>query len=691
MATITGTTGNDILVGTTGDDTYTGFFGGNDVVWDFGGYDTYIFDGSFSSFLGEVEDELAGTYTLQFTGGQILFNGSSFNDRGAWGDFEQVILNDFIYKSGTAGNDLMDFSAQAHGVALEGRSGNDTLLGSAFKDELGAGSGDNLVQAGAGDDLISLDGAGSNVIDGGAGYDTLAVRGDGGYGQQLQLVDEQTGALVIRGFHFDDAGSTSLTGVERVLMNSGVALVGSGGADALVGADGAPEGVDLDGDDFIGWNDTLFGLGGNDTLAGGLGNDSLDGGTGADLLDGGEGDDTYIVDNAGDVIADSAGDYDVVIAAVNWTLSADVERLVLAEGTAGLAGTGNGLDNQLYGNALANTLDGSGGNDYIEAGDGNDLLIGGGGVDTLQGGAGNDVYVIDEQDSIWEQGGYDVAVGAFNIDVALLGGPYSGGYTGIEHVILSGEANLTIKDTMNLGDWDSARVLVGNAGANTLWGYNGDDTLDGGAGIDSLLGGTGNDTYFVDHSSDKVKEVAGEGLDVVFAGATWTLGNNTEHLVLTGAANINGNGNNAANVILGNAGANNLRGNGGTDTLSGGAGNDTLSGGGGGDYLIGGAGADRFLFNAALGGANIDRIQSFEVGVDRVQLDDAIFTALVGGLQGSAFRYGTAAADGDDRVMYDPASGSLYYDADGNAAGVKVKFAVVDDKAMLTFADFQVV
>ena len=51
-------------------------------------------------------------------------------------------------------------------------------------------------------------------------------------------------------------------------------------------------------------NDTLSGLGGNDTLRGFAGNDLLDGGTGADMMEGGEGDDTYVVDDAGDVVTE---------------------------------------------------------------------------------------------------------------------------------------------------------------------------------------------------------------------------------------------------------------------------------------------------------------------------------------------------------------------------------------------------
>jgi Ca2+-binding RTX toxin-like protein len=49
-------------------------------------------------------------------------------------------------------------------------------------------------------------------------------------------------------------------------------------------------------------NDQLLGLAGNDTLVGGAGNDVLNGGTGADLLKGGLGNDTYVVDDVGDVV-----------------------------------------------------------------------------------------------------------------------------------------------------------------------------------------------------------------------------------------------------------------------------------------------------------------------------------------------------------------------------------------------------
>jgi len=74
----------------------------------------------------------------------------------------------------------------------------------------------------------------------------------------------------------------------------------------------------------------------------------------------------------------------------------------------------------------------------------------------------------------------------------------------------------------------------------------------------------------VDNLGDAVIENAGEGVDLVKSGITYTLTDNVENLTLTGTANLAGTGNVLDNVITGNAAANTLTGLEGDDTLDGG-------------------------------------------------------------------------------------------------------------------------
>ena len=145
--------------------------------------------------------------------------------------------------------------------------------------------------------------------------------------------------------------------------------------------------------------DTMRGLGGNDILKALGGNDILDGGTGSDTMYGGAGNDVYIVDSVGDKVIELAGEgtLDVVKASITYTLTANVENLLLM-GTAAIDGTGNTIANKIVGNAGNNTLSGLSGNDTLLGGGGNDRLIGGAGMDTMTGGTGNDTFVFGPSD-----------------------------------------------------------------------------------------------------------------------------------------------------------------------------------------------------------------------------------------------------------------------------------------------------
>jgi len=110
--------------------------------------------------------------------------------------------------------------------------------------------------------------------------------------------------------------------------------------------------------------------------------------------------------------------------------------------------------------------------------------------------------------------------------------------------------------------------------------------------------------------------------------------------------------------------------------------------------LGGGSGLDVFRFNAPLDATtNVDRITDFGTTDDRIQLDDAVFTAVgaVGQLSNAAFRLGTAAADASDRIVYDSGTGQLWYDADGVGGTAAILFAKLAPGTLLSVDDFWVV
>jgi Ca2+-binding RTX toxin-like protein len=150
---------------------------------------------------------------------------------------------------------------------------------------------------------------------------------------------------------------------------------------------------------------------------------------------------------------------------------------------------------------------------------------------------------------------------------------------------------------------------------------------------------------------------------------------------------------NGNDTVYGGGGSDSVEGHNGKDVLYGGGGADTLRGGNGQDTLFGGKGADVFLFDESLGLAHHDVIRDFKPGVDEFRLDNELFTQIgpVDALAAESFRTGSAALDGDDRIIYQKSTGWVFYDLDGSGAAEKVAFARVKAGLTLTASDFVVI
>jgi len=399
------------------------------------------------------------------------------------------------------------------GLGITGTDGNDSLLGTARDDSMRGLAGNDTLDGGAGAD----------TLDGGAGSDSLR----GGTGNDTYIVDAATDVIFERANEGTDSVRSSVSwslgsNVENLTLIGAAAINGTGNSLANV-------------------------------LIGNGANNALNGGAGADTLQGGAGDDTYTVDNAADVVIESANEgADRVNASVTTTLWVHVESLTLT-GTSAINGIGN---------ELSNTLTGNGSNNSLGGGAGDDTLNGGAGADTMSGGVGNDTYVVDSASDVVNENadeGIDTVQSSVN---RALGGH-------LENLTLTGAA-ATVGTGNGLNN-----VLTGNGIGNTLDAGAGDDTLNGGAGVDTMIGGTGNDLYVVNTASDVVAENANEGVDTVQSSATLTLAANVENLTLMGSGNLSGTGNALANLLVGNSGNNTLDGGAGVDMLRGGAGNDS--------------------------------------------------------------------------------------------------------------------
>ncbi len=462
-----------------------------------------------------------------------------------------------------------------------------------------------------------------------------------------------------------------------------IVATGGDGNDTLIG--GTPD------DHFSGGrgNDTLNGGGGNDVLNGGAGDDRVYGGAGNDLLiaGSGAGDDTYDGGLDTDTITYASTAFGVSVDLDAGTAvgdEVDTDTLANIDNVIGGSGrdtiVGDDKKNILRGEDGDDDLFGGPGADTLFGGDGWDLIDGGEGADFLDGGAGGSDYVIYS----YSDAGVSVSLGAGGAETIGSGGDAQGDLlSGFEAILGSDFDDVLIGNNAinNLLGGRGNDDLLGRGGRDLLVGGRGSDTLDGGADADVMKGGADDDIYIVDNTADVVDESGTEasGTDTVASSVTFTLGANVENLVLTGAAKINGTGNNLANILVGNSGKNTMNGGGGADTISGGLGKDKL---------LGKGGKDIFAFADALGPANADKVKDFKHKRDKLGLDQDIFAAVGAKVGKKEFVEGKKAQDGNDHIIRK--GKKLFYDEDGKGGAKQVLFAKIGKKVDLDHKDFMV-
>ncbi|MDP9964697.1 VCBS repeat-containing protein [Variovorax paradoxus] len=376
------------------------------------------------------------------------------------------------------------------------------------------------------------------------------------------------------------------------------------------------------------------------------------------------------------------------------TATATIDVMAVSNGNAadtidlGAAGTyqasfidGRGGADNLTGGAAGDVFIGGSGNgaDTLLGSSGNDLLIGGDGNDTLSGGAGNDVL----RGGLGSNDSMDGGAGSED----LL--DFSDGTVAINFTLVQSAASTSIVNgTGGLGNNDTYQNIEGVIGtglADTLTGSASNDIIRGGAGNDTLdgAGGTGDLLDFSDGTAGLTFTLTQSSSTTSFNASAAGLGTdsyrNFEGVIGTAFAD----------TITGSASNDQLRGGGGNDVINGLAGDDRIVSGAGADILTGGADNDTFVFDSAPNA--VDSVTDFDASGsaasgDLIELSRGTFTTLTTAsgstLSAAEFASLNGGGAGDAvgagvHVIYDSATGNLYYDADGLGAANRTLVATL--------------
>ena len=719
--TLNGGAGNDRLEGGTGDDTYYVDNQGDVVIEAAGaGNDIVYASASYTLTSGQEIERLsaenaAGTDPLDLRGNEFVqtitgnAGANTFYDGGGADTLVGLGGDDtyFVQSAGVqvveavgGGSDTVrsnvafvlgagqsvELLISLGGAAITGNElGQELRGGDNVNDVLDGDGGADLMIGYSGNDTYYVDNTGDQVIEAVNGGTADRVRTSITYqlnsGQEIEFLETTDAAGTAPLYLVGNAFRQTITG------NAGDNIFnGAGGVDVLVGlggndtyyvdiaqttvqeaAGGGNDALYTSVSYVLGSNVSVELLSANDysatsalsltgnnlaqAIAGNAGNNVINGGGGNDTLYGFGGNDTFYVDLAGvQVIENVGGGNDALYTSVSYILGPGQEIELLSANsyvaTTALSLTGNNFAQILAGNA------------------GNNVFNGGGGNDTIYGFGGDDTYYVD-------LAGVQV--------IENVGGGNDAVYSSVSYVLGAGQEI----EMLSANDYSatSALSLTGNNFAQVIAGNAGNNIINGGGGNDTYYGFGGNDTFYIDVAGVQVVEYAGGGNDALYSSVSYTLAAGVEVETLS----TNNHAATAAIDLTGNAIGQSVLGNAGANVLNGGLGNDLLGGFGG---------ADTFVFNTALGAANVDTIADFVSGTDKVALDDAIFGGGIGtpgAFNANAFFAGSAAHDADDRIIYNSATGQLFYDADGNGSGAAVLFATLTGAPALAASDFQVI
>jgi Ca2+-binding RTX toxin-like protein len=462
---VNGGGGNDEILGGDGNDSING-----------GNGDDILYGGQFFNFGVTVD----GNDTIRGDNGNDEINGGSGNnviDGGA--GIDSVIL-DLATNStnlsinlttgnfNVGGNTVTSIERFGNlGEGLTTGSGNDIVIGGAYRDSIRTGAGNDSVTAAEGADNVSA-GGGNDTINGGRGRDAI----------------------------YGDIGNDSING--------------DSGDDFLQGGDG---------------NDVIIGVNGKDRIDGGTGNDRLDGGAGNDTFDlaVGGGVDTVIGGLGIDLVS---GSLTTLTTAINLNISTgifalagsnftSIEQLSLLSGSGKDSITGGIYVDFISGGAGNDTINGGGGSDRLNGEAGNDRIDGGSGSDTISAGIGIDTIIggagIDAVDVSLTTNTTNLIANISTTNFYLAGSTYNS----IERFasLATGSGN----DSITGGTY--ADNMFSGAGNDTLNGAAGDDSLAGRLGNDSLIGGLGSDTLAGEEGNDRL--LGGDGNDLLGGGDTF--------------------------------------------------------------------------------------------------------------------------------------------------------------------------